>query len=89
MPTHDRSSHANVPALLASRGALGGAIAALVFTWVHQWMISSIWFAFPAMLVAGVACGAEVFALLVAILGSFSMAVLALGRGRFGARRDS
>ena len=32
---------------------------------------------------------AEVFALLVTILGSFSLVVLALGRGRLGARRDS
>jgi hypothetical protein len=55
----DRPGRAIAPALLAGRGALAGAVAALVFTAVHQWMISRIWFAFPAMLVAGVACGAS------------------------------
>lgn len=55
----DRSSHAKATALLAGRGALAGAVAVLVFTWVHQWMIKPIWFAFPTMLVAGVACGAS------------------------------
>lgn len=55
----DRPGHASAPALMAGRGALAGAVAALVFTWVHQWMINPIWFAFPAMLAAGVACGAS------------------------------
>lgn len=58
-PMSDRSKLANAPTSLAGKGALAGAIAALLFTWVHQWMINPIWFAFPAMLVAGVACGAS------------------------------
>jgi len=55
----DRAGHASAPALLAGRGALAGAVAALLFTWVHEWMINPIWFALPAMLVAGAACGAS------------------------------
>jgi len=38
-------------------GAIAGAIAVLAFTLVHQLLISPIWFAFPAMLLAGVLCG--------------------------------
>ena len=45
---------ASLPAL----GALAGAFSALVFTVVHQVLISSIWFALPAMLGAGAVCGA-------------------------------
>ena len=39
-------------------GALAGAFSAFVFTAVHQLLISSIWFAFPIMLLAGALCGA-------------------------------
>ena len=45
---------ASLPAL----GAFAGAFSALVFTVVHQVLISSIWFALPAMLGAGAVCGA-------------------------------
>jgi hypothetical protein len=38
-------------------GAVAGAVAALVFTAVHQLLINPIWFALPAMLVAGAICG--------------------------------
>lgn len=38
-------------------GALAGAIAALGFTALHQLLINPIWFALPAMLVAGAICG--------------------------------
>ena len=38
-------------------GAAAGGLSALVFTVAHQLLISSIWFAFPIMLVAGVLCG--------------------------------
>src|SRR5262245_56624016 len=41
----------------AGIGALAGAFAALVFTIVHQIVISPIWFALPAMLAAGALCG--------------------------------
>lgn len=43
---------------LSGVGALAGVSSALVFTIVHQLLISSIWFALPAMLVAGALCGA-------------------------------
>jgi hypothetical protein len=43
---------------LTAVGALAGAFSALVFTAVHQVLISPIWFALPAMLAAGAACGA-------------------------------
>ena len=46
------------PSRLSGIGALAGACSALVFTGVHQLLISSIWFALPAMLVAGALCGA-------------------------------
>lgn len=46
------------PWRLSGIGALAGASSALVFTVVHQLLISSIWFALPAMLVAGAVCGA-------------------------------
>lgn len=45
---------ANLPAV----GALAGAFSALVFTAVHQVLISPIWFALPAMLGAGALSGA-------------------------------
>jgi len=38
-------------------GALAGAVSALVFTVIHQLLISPIWFALPAMLAAGAICG--------------------------------
>ena len=44
---------ASLPAI----GALAGAFSALVFTVVHHVLISSIWFALPAMLGAGAVCG--------------------------------
>lgn len=56
---NDHPGYASPAALLAGRGALAGAVATLVFTFVHRWMIGPIWFAFPAMLVAGAACGAS------------------------------
>jgi hypothetical protein len=39
-------------------GALAGAVSTLVFTLLHQLLISSIWFALPIMLLAGALCGA-------------------------------
>jgi len=45
------------PSHLVGIGAIAGIISALVFTVVHQLLISSIWFALPAMLVAGAVCG--------------------------------
>ena len=45
-------------ASLPTIGALAGAFSALVFTVVHQVLISAIWFALPAMLGAGAVCGA-------------------------------
>ena len=38
-------------------GAVAGALSAFIFTVVHQLVISSIWFALPAMLAAGALCG--------------------------------
>ncbi len=38
-------------------GALAGSFSAFVFTAIHQLLISSIWFAFPIMLLAGALCG--------------------------------
>ena len=38
-------------------GAFAGALSALVFTIVHQLIISSIWFAVVSMLVAGAVSG--------------------------------
>lgn len=38
-------------------GALGGVAATVVFTVVHALLINPIWFALPAMLVAGAVCG--------------------------------
>jgi len=43
----------------ASTGAIAGAFAALVFCVVHQLLISPIWFALVAMLIAGAVCGAS------------------------------
>jgi hypothetical protein len=48
-------------------GAAAGAFSALVFVWVHDLLISDIWFSLIPMLVAGALCGAAVawtFALL-------------------------
>jgi len=39
-------------------GALAGVFSALIFTIVHQFLISPIWFALGAMLIAGAVCGA-------------------------------
>lgn len=39
-------------------GTVAGGVATLVFTWVHELMISNIWNTFPIMLMAGGACGA-------------------------------
>lgn len=47
----------SAPLPFAVRGALAGIAAALGFTLLHQLLISSIWFALPAMLVAGALCG--------------------------------
>lgn len=47
----------NIAAFAAS-GAVAGALSALVFCVIHQLIISSIWFAIGAMLVAGAVCGA-------------------------------
>lgn len=44
-------------AAFASSGAMAGALSALVFCVIHQLIISSIWFAIGAMLVAGAVCG--------------------------------
>ncbi len=44
----------------AASGALAGALSALIFCVVHQLLISPIWFALVAMLVAGAVCGASV-----------------------------
>lgn len=41
----------------AASGGIAGAFSALIFTAVHQLLISRIWFAIVAMLVAGIACG--------------------------------
>jgi hypothetical protein len=38
-------------------GALAGALSALVFTAIHQWLINPIWFALPVMILAGGLCG--------------------------------
>jgi hypothetical protein len=38
-------------------GAAAGGVSTLAFTFAHQVLISSIWFAFPIMLGAGVLCG--------------------------------
>lgn len=43
----------------AASGAAAGAFSALLFTAVHQMLISSIWNALVAMLVAGAVCGAS------------------------------
>ena len=53
------SSHRSpsIPAFVAS-GAMAGAFSAFVFCVIHQLIISSIWFAIGAMLVAGAVCGA-------------------------------
>ena len=45
-------------ARFVASGAFAGILSALIFTIVHQWLISAIWFAIAAMLVAGAVCGA-------------------------------
>ena len=42
---------------LVGPGAIAGGLSALIFTTLHQVLISPIWFALPAMLVAGILCG--------------------------------
>ncbi len=44
-------------ARFTASGALAGAFSALIFCVVHQLLISSIWFAIVAMLIAGGVCG--------------------------------
>ena len=44
-------------AAFASSGAMVGVLSAFVFCVIHQLIISSIWFAIGAMLVAGAVCG--------------------------------
>ncbi|NNF04980.1 MAG: hypothetical protein HKN17_11000, partial [Rhodothermales bacterium] len=41
-------------------GAVAGVVSTLLFTWVHDLIISDIWFSLPAMLIAGVLCGAGI-----------------------------
>lgn len=38
-------------------GMIAGAASALMFTAVHHWFISDIWFSLPPMLIAGALCG--------------------------------
>lgn len=38
-------------------GAVSGAVSAFVFTGLHDWLISDIWFSLPVMLGAGAVCG--------------------------------
>ena len=44
-------------AAFSASGAMAGALSAFVFCVIHQLIISSIWFAIGAMLVAGAVCG--------------------------------
>ncbi len=53
LPSDAPGQHAN----LVGAGALAGVLSALAFTAVHHVLISPIWFALPAMLVAGGLCG--------------------------------
>lgn len=55
MTEHPR--HPEGMAWFIGSGALAGAISASGFTALHQLLINPIWFALPAMLVAGAACG--------------------------------
>jgi hypothetical protein len=43
---------------LVRSGAIAGLASVIVFTWVHQVLISDIWFALVPMLAAGALCGA-------------------------------
>jgi hypothetical protein len=52
------SQHTSGFARFVATGAFAGALSALIFTVVHQLLISPIWFALAAMLAAGAACGA-------------------------------
>lgn len=56
-PLQDPQTLRNGPFIGA--GTFAGIFAVLLFTAVHQVLISAIWFALPAMLGAGAACGAS------------------------------
>jgi hypothetical protein len=51
------SQHPSGSARFVAAGAFAGTLSALIFTVVHQLLISPIWFAIAAMLVAGAVCG--------------------------------
>jgi hypothetical protein len=53
----ERSRRSEGLAWFIGSGALAGALAAFGFTALHQLLINPIWFALPAMLVAGAICG--------------------------------
>ena len=53
----ERSRQSEGMARFIGSGALAGAISAFSFTGLHQLLINPIWFALPAMLVAGAICG--------------------------------
>ena len=53
----ERSRHSEGMAWFIGSGALAGAVSAFGFTALHQLLINPIWFALPAMLVAGAICG--------------------------------
>ena len=53
----ERSRHSDGMARFIGSGGLAGAISVLGFTALHQLLINPIWFALPAMLVAGAICG--------------------------------
>jgi hypothetical protein len=52
------SQQSPVFARFVASGVLAGTLSALVFTFVHQVLISAIWFAVVALVVAGAVCGA-------------------------------
>ena len=52
-----RIRHPEGTAWFIGSGGLAGAISVLGFTALHQLLINPIWFALPAMLVAGAICG--------------------------------
>lgn len=47
----------NITSNYTRAGAIAGGMSTLVFTIVHQILISDIWFSFPFMLLAGALCG--------------------------------
>ncbi len=53
----ERARHSEGMARFVGSGALAGAISAVGFTALHQLLINQIWFALPAMLIAGAICG--------------------------------